>query len=139
LQAMEEGTVSIDGEEHALSEKFCVIATQNPYEQVGTNPLPESQLDRFAIGLTLEVQSRDIEKKILVMPDIRESLSIVAAVINDQQIQQWTQAAAACIVSDSLLEYVPDIMAKLTTQGAHISPRAGQDLVQLARVQAVFC
>ncbi len=138
LQAMEEKCVSLDGETFQLTDNFCVLATQNPYEQVGTNPLPESQLDRFTLGITLEIPSRELEKKILVMEDPRNYIHNIEQCLNQEDCDEFIKASTSCIVSDQLLEYVMDIMTYLRNQGAHVSPRSGQDLISLAKILAVI-
>ncbi len=138
LQAMEEKCVSLDGENFPLSENFCVLATQNPYEQVGTNPLPESQLDRFSLGITLEVPSRELEKKILIMDDPRDYIDKIDQCLSQDECDELVVRAKKCIVSDQLLEYVMDIMTALRNLGAHISPRSGQDLISLGKILAVI-
>lgn len=139
LQAMEEGAVTLDGQEHKLVNHFSVIATQNPYEQVGTHALPESQLDRFCLGLTLEMPSRELEKRILTMSDTREKVIELEACLPMDLVDQYFEYSLSCTTSEALLEYVLDILAALRRSGAHVSPRAGQDLITLARLQAIFC
>lgn len=139
LQAMEEGSVSLDGVEHKLANNFCVMATQNPYEQVGTHALPESQLDRFSVGITLQMPERELEKKILTMPDPREKMLALSQSIERSRVQALREESLAVKTSEALLEYVMDILVALRATGAHVSPRAGQDLIIVARQQAVFC
>lgn len=139
LQAMEEGAISMEGVEHNLASGFCVIATQNPYEQVGTHPLPESQLDRFTLGITLEMPERELEKKILVMADPREKILTLTQCLDRTQVNQLREASFKVVTSEPLLDYVLDLITALRRTGAHVSPRAGQDLITLARLQAVFC
>tara|TARA_R110000868_G_scaffold202649_4_gene450353 strand:+ start:4204 stop:5106 length:903 start_codon:yes stop_codon:yes gene_type:complete len=138
LQAMEERQVSIDNKNHGLPDQFCVLATQNPYEQVGTHPLPESQLDRFSLGITLELPSRDLEKKILVLEDPRDKIKELRACISKEFALELFNQAKQVVVSDQLLDYVLDLLQGLRKNGAHISPRAGQDLIVLAKMQAIF-
>ncbi len=138
LQAMEEKSVSLDGKTYDLSDKFCVVATQNPYEQVGTNPLPESQLDRFSLGITLDIPSRELEKKILIMEDPRSSIDQINQCLTDTDCKEFTAKSRDVIVSDQLLNYVMDIMTALRQKGAHISPRSGQDLMSTSKMMAAF-
>lgn len=139
LQAMEEKVVSIDAKEYELAKNFCVIATQNPYEQVGTHSLPESQLDRFSVGLTLDLPSRELEKIILMMDDPREDINNLKPSLNQSEVKKLYTNSQAVVTSDPLLEYILDVMNGLRQLGSHISPRAGQDLVVLAKMQALFC
>lgn len=74
LQAMEEKNVTVDGKTWVLKEPFIVLATQNPFEQIGTFPLPESQIDRFAMGLVLDFPEREYERQILKQDDPRKLL-----------------------------------------------------------------
>ena len=82
LEAMEERQVTVDGESHALPEPFFVVATQNPSHQVGTFPLPESQLDRFLMRIELGFPAPDAERKMLLGRDRRDLLADLPAVMD---------------------------------------------------------
>lgn len=91
LEAMEERQVSIDGKTRPLTPPFFVIATQNPLEQAGTYPLPESQLDRFTMRLSLGYPSEKSEKALLVGNSTRHSLSLVQPVLSTELLMQAQQ------------------------------------------------
>lgn len=139
LEAMAEEQVSIERETRALPKPFFVIATQNPLEHLGTFPLPESQLDRFLMRISIGYPDRDAERKILLGEVGRTRLSELGAVADWQSILAARKALAALHISDALLDYVLLLLAisrngEWLKQGA--SPRAGRDLIQAARAHA---
>jgi MoxR-like ATPase len=140
LEAMEERQVSVDGVTHALPEPFFVIATQNPFEQIGTHALPESQLDRFLMRLSLGYPSRRAERALLAGEDRRDMLQRLPALLDGTRLRALQQAAGAVTVSDALLDYVQALLAA-TRDGrwfVHgLSPRAGLALLRSARARAL--
>jgi MoxR-like ATPase len=140
LEAMEERQVSVDGVTHALPEPFFVIATQNPFEQIGTHALPESQLDRFLMRLSLGYPDRSAERALLAGEDRRDMLQRLPALLDATQLQALQQAAGAVTVSDALLDYVQALL-EATRDGrwfVHgLSPRAGLALLRAARARAL--
>jgi len=139
LEAMAEEQVSIQRETRVLPKPFFVIATQNPLEHLGTFPLPESQLDRFFMRISIGYPDREAERKILLGEAGRTRLSELAAIADWQSILTVREALAALHVSDALLDYVLTLLANSRNgewlkQGA--SPRAGRDLIQAARAHA---
>jgi len=140
LEAMEERQVSFDGVTHALPEPFFVIATQNPFEQIGTHALPESQLDRFLMRLSLGYPSRSAERALLAGEDRRDMLQRLPALLDGTQLRALQQAAGAVTVSDALLDYVQALL-EATRDGrwfVHgLSPRAGLALLRAARARAL--
>jgi MoxR-like ATPase len=140
LEAMEERQVSVDGVTHALPEPFFVIATQNPFEQIGTHALPESQLDRFLMRLSLGYPDRSAERALLAGEDRRDMLQRLPALLDATQLQALQQAAGAVTVSDALLDYVQALL-EATRDGrwfVHgLSPRAGLALLRTARARAL--
>ena len=140
LEAMEERQVSVDGVTHALPEPFFVIATQNPFEQIGTHALPESQLDRFLMRLSLGYPGRSAERALLAGEDRRELLQRLPALIDGPQLQALQQAVGTVTVSDALLDYVQALL-EATRDGrwfVHgLSPRAGLALLRAARARAL--
>jgi MoxR-like ATPase len=140
LEAMEERQVSVDGVTHALPEPFFVIATQNPFEQIGTHALPESQLDRFLMRLSLGYPSRRAERALLAGEDRRDMLQRLPALLDGTRLRALQQAAGAVTVSDALLDYVQALLAA-TRDGrwfVHgLSPRAGLALLRAARARAL--
>ena len=140
LEAMEERQVSADGETRPLPNPFFVIATQNPSDQLGTHPLPESQLDRFAMRLSLGYPAPAAERALLIGEDRRKALLALRPVINPAQWQQWQQRVDEIHVADSLLDYLQALLTatrdgRWFAQG--LSPRAGLSLLKLARARAL--
>lgn len=141
LEAMEERQVTTEGKTHSLPSPFFVIATQNPLEQLGTFPLPESQLDRFLMRISLGYPSRDAERKLLVGNGRRAAADALLPVISKQELQQLQSAALAVHVSDALLNYVQDLITATRNgqwfaQG--LSPRAGIALLRAAKTVALM-
>lgn len=106
LEAMEEGMVSVEGVRHALPQPFWVLATQNPLQQSGTYPLPESQLDRFLMRLSMGYPSAKAERALLNGEDRRELLRQTNAVLNATQIVQLQQLREQVFLSDTILDYL---------------------------------
>ena len=128
LEAMEEYQVSVDGNTRLLPEPFFVVATQNPADQIGTFPLPESQLDRFLMRLELGYPNEENERKLIVGEDRRAMLEDVDAVASPEALQALQRSAAKTHMSDPLIDYVqalvrqtresPDIDIGLSPRGA---------------------
>ena len=140
LEAMEEQQVSVEGQTSALPQPFFVIATQNPLEQVGTYALPESQLDRFLMRISLGYPSRDAERDLLASNGRRSVADSLPAVISPAQLQALQQQVLAVHASDALLNYVLDL-TEASRNGAWfvqgISPRAALALLRAAKAQAL--
>ena len=136
LEAMEEQQVTIEGETRGLGSPFFVIATQNPLEQYGTFPLPESQLDRFLMRIDLGYPDRTAEKKLLKSENVRDLLTGMSACIMSENVLEIQQRIGGVHISDALLNYIQDILA-FTRTSAHfhigLSPRAGMAIAQAAR------
>lgn len=109
LEAMEEGQVSIDGETHDLGEPFFVVATQNPQEFYGTYPLPESQLDRFLVRLSVGYPPPEVEREVLNRKKGVDPVKELKTVMTAAELSQVQQAADAVRIDDSLLDYVHEI------------------------------
>jgi len=140
LEAMEERQVSVDGQTLALPTPFFVIATQNPREQLGTHPLPESQLDRFAMRLSLGYPDAVAERSLLAGSDRRQALQTLQPVMTPESWLAWQSQVDAVHVADSLLDYVLALIhatrdGRWFAQG--LSPRAGLSLLRLARARAL--
>ncbi|MFT5756948.1 MAG: MoxR-like ATPase [Alteromonadaceae bacterium] len=136
LEAMEEGQVSIDGITHQLPQPFFVIATQNPLFHAGTYPLPESQLDRFMMRISLGFPSIDAEKEILKSRNHRELLQQLTPCITPEQLKNIQLMITDVHVSESILEYVIalcHISRQENSQMNPLSPRAGKALLAAAR------
>jgi MoxR-like ATPase len=110
LESMSERQVSIDGETHPLAAPFMVIATQNPYEFEGTYPLPESQLDRFLLRISLGYPSRDDELRILATHRDGEPVDRLEPALDGQQVVALQQAVREVRVSPEINEYLLDIV-----------------------------
>jgi len=136
LQAMEERKVTIDGRSFDLPKPFFIIATQNPQSQVGTYPLPESQLDRFMMRLTLGYPDSDSEKKILSGGDPRKRLEDLKSILSHNDIFDIQEKTDRIIASDALIQYVQNLLAFSRSRGSGLSPRAGLILLQAAKAWA---
>ena len=141
LEAMEEQQVSVENVTRALPRPFFVIATQNPSDQLGTYPLPESQLDRFLLRITLGYPDRAAERALLIGEDRREAITRLPAMMSHAELQQAQQSARAVHASDSLLDYVQALIAA-TRSGRWfvdgLSPRAGISLLRVAKARALM-
>ncbi len=141
LEAMEEHQVSVDNETRALPEPFFVIATQNPSDQLGTYPLPESQLDRFLLRITLGYPDRAAERELLAGGDRREQATRLEAVLPPPALKLAQQAVQAVRAAPPLLDYLQALIAA-TRSGAWfvqgLSPRAGIAVLRVARARALM-
>ena len=139
LEAMEEGQVTIDGNTHLLPVPFFVIATQNPQRQIGTYPLPESQLDRFLMRLELGFPGRRAEKEMLAGQDRRDLIRHLKPLVSAEQLLVWQQKVRELHVSDAVRDYILDLLEKsrqVDGAGAGLSPRAGLALQRCAQAWA---
>lgn len=141
LEAMEEKQVSSDGNTRALPEPFFVIATQNPVDQLSTNPLPEAQLDRFLMRLSLGYPDAAAELSVLRGEDRRDLLAALPPLLDTDSLLALQQAARAIHASDDLLAYVR-ALAEHTRHGAGLpyglSPRAALGLLAAGRAWALL-
>ena len=139
LEAMEEGQVSVEGETRPLPSPFFVIATQNPGDQIGAFPLPESQLDRFLLRIRLGFPEHQAERALLRGEDRRDLLAALAPVLTPAEFVEQQRAAKAVHVSDALLDYLQALVAASRNDGrfaAGLSPRAGLGLLRAAQAWA---
>ncbi|MEY4752435.1 MAG: hypothetical protein RJA44_110 [Pseudomonadota bacterium] len=141
LEAMEERQVSVDGQTRALPQPFFVIATQNPSEQLGTYPLPESQLDRFLMCITLGYPDPAAERELLAGGNRRELLRQLQPVLRPAELQELQALVPQVHASAALLDYVQALIQETRNgrwfrQG--LSPRAGLALLQVARARALL-
>lgn len=118
LEAMEENQVSQDGVTRLLPQPFFVIATQNPINQSGTYPLPESQLDRFLMCLSLGFPSAQAEREILLGQDRRAMLKEVSSLLNTQYLTQYRQLVNDIYLSEPVLDYLQKLVEQ-TRNGQH--------------------
>ena len=130
LQAMEENHVSADGVTYELPTPFFVIATQNPQHQIGTFPLPESQLDRFLMRIELGVPDRASERAMLLGMDRREMLKELKPVLPPEKLSEIQAAVRKVHASPALLDYLQDLLdASRQQHSTGLSPRAGLALL----------
>ncbi len=141
LEAMEERQVTVEGVTRPLPEPFFVIATQNPAHQIGTFPLPESQLDRFLMCIGLGYPDREAERELLRGADRRTMVHELAPGLTPEALARLQQAVGQVHVSDALIDYVQALVAH-TRQSpdyvAGLSPRAALALLQAARAWALL-
>jgi MoxR-like ATPase len=137
LEAMEERQVTVDGVTYPLPEPFFVVATQNPHEQIGTYGLPESQLDRFLMRVSLGYPDPSSERKVLLQADRREALHQMPAVLNAAEVLALQRAVREVHVGESVLDYIQALVARSRLQmSLGLSPRAAQGLLRAARAWA---
>ena len=141
LEAMEEKQVTIEGQTRPLPQPFFVIATQNPLDQIGTYALPESQLDRFLMRISLGYPDRDAERALLAGHDRRALVDALPSLLSSAELQALQQRVLAVHASEPLLDYVQDLIAATRNgqwfvQG--LSPRAGMAVLRTARAQAML-
>lgn len=139
LEAMEEKQVSVDGKTYRLPKPFLVIATQNPVEQLGTFPLPESQLDRFMMRLSMGYPVEDAERQLYFQGDRRGMLPALQAVCNAETLRQWQAQAMQTTFARQAADYVYRLVAATRQPGRFVlglSPRAGLAVVNAAKAWA---
>ena len=141
LEAMEEKQVTIEGQTRRLPQPFFVIATQNPLDQAGTYALPESQLDRFLMCISLGYPSRQAERQLLIGVDRRELVEALPSLLTVQELLELQQQVQAVHAADPLLDYLQDLMAATRSgqwfiQG--LSPRAGIAVLRAAKAHALL-
>ena len=141
LEAMEEHQVTAEGETRKLPEPFFVIATQNPMHQVGTFPLPESQLDRFLMRINLGYPDAKAERELLRGQERRDMIHELQPAMTAPQLMELQKAVPTMQVSDALLDYVQALINHTRhtprfTQG--LSPRAGVAILRAAQAWAMM-
>jgi len=141
LEAMEERQVSVDVTTYRLPDPFFVVATQNPFEQLGTFRLPESQLDRFLMRISLGYPDAIHERALLAEGDRRELLTGMPSALNPDSVRELQAAAQRVHVAPALIDYVQALLASTRRRidiQIGLSPRAGQGLVRAARAWALI-
>ncbi len=139
LEAMEERQVTIEGQTRALAKPFFVIATQNPLEQAGTFPLPESQLDRFLMRIEVGYPDRSSEHELLVEGGTRRDLANITPMLSPEDVVKYQQIVTCIHASDSLVRYIQDILDYTRSSPEFymgLSPRAGLYMLNAARAWA---
>ena len=141
LEAMEEHQVTADGETMKLPEPFFVIASQNPSHQIGTFPLPESQLDRFLMRIKLGYPDKTAERALLKGEDRREMIARITTAMSVEELTTLQRDVTKVFVSDALVDYVQALILH-TRDSAHfemgLSPRAGVALLRAAQSWALM-
>jgi len=140
LEAMEERRVTVDGVTNTLPEPFLVIATQNPVEQAGTYPLPDSQMDRFIIRTGIGYPPGDIEKGIIRYGSIRDEIKNITPIVRIEDITEARQAVRDHVfLSEKVVDYIFAVVAKTRNHPlviAGISTRGGINLAEAAKANA---
>jgi len=139
LEAMAEGQVTVDGRTHALPKPFFVIATQNPLDLTGTYPLPDSQLDRFLLRISIGYPSAAEERRLLIEPNRRELLAGMPSLLDPDALLSLIGRTSELHVSDPILDYIQALVAATREHAAvraGLSPRAALALIQTARAWA---
>lgn len=141
LEAMEEHQVTVDGQTYPLAAPFFVIATQNPVYQIGTFPLPESQLDRFLLRLEMGYPDPVLERELLTGQDRRDLLAALPPMLSPQQLLLMQTMVPRVHASDALLDYVQAII-RYTRESPHfesgLSPRAAIAMLRAAQAWALI-
>lgn len=138
---MEEKQVTVEGETRPLPQPFFVIATQNPHDQLGTHALPQSQLDRFLMRISLGYPDRAAERELLTGGDRRDIVDALPSLLSAPELRQLQQRVQAIHTAAPLLDYLQDLMAATRSgrwfvQG--LSPRAGLAVLRAAKAQALL-
>ncbi|MFP4080334.1 MAG: AAA family ATPase [Ectothiorhodospira sp.] len=140
LEAMEEQQVTVEGVTRPLPDPFFVIATQNPQEQIGTFPLPESQLDRFLMRIHMGYPDHAAERSLLRGRDRRDRLEDLSPRITETQLVDLQRGVLRVHVSEALLDYLQALIAHTREPGLYqtgFSPRAGLALMRAAQAWAL--
>lgn len=141
LEAMEEHQVTAEGATHALPDPFFVIATQNPSYQIGTFPLPESQLDRFLMRLELGYPDRNAERALLQGESRRDMIAALEPTLSIADLKDLQRAASGIHAADALFDYIQALVDYTRTSGlfaSGLSPRAAIALLAAARAWALI-
>ncbi len=139
LEAMEEHQVTVEGTTYDLPQPFFVIATQNPSHQIGTFPLPESQLDRFLMRIKLGYPDKQAERELLVGSHRHNLIDALSVQLQPSQLAEIQQQVSKVHVSSALLDYLQDIIAYTRESSEYhcgLSPRAGIALLSAAKAWA---
>lgn len=141
LECMEERQVTIDGDTYALESPFLVIATQNPIENHGTFPLPEAQLDRFMMKVSMGYPSVEEETEILRRFSVRDPLPTLQPVLDREQLARLRSLVPQVMIGDDLLRYLLAIVSatrKHSEIGSGVSPRGSLQLAKAAQARALL-
>lgn len=141
LEAMAEGQVTVDGTTHTLPAPFFVVATQNPVDFAGTFPLPDSQLDRFMLRMSLGYPDREAERAMLAAIDRHHLLESLGPCLSPAEVAELRAATTRVLASTALVDYVQRLLEASRAHGeirVGLSPRAGLALLAAARAHALI-
>jgi len=141
LEAMSERQVTIEGETHPLPRPFMVIATQNPIEHHGTYPLPDSQLDRFLMSVSMGYPGVDDERKILSRRRVDPMAADFGSVMDAEEVRAWQDRVEAVMMAPEIVDYILEITGRSRNHGRlrlGVSPRGSLDLKQAAKAAALL-
>ncbi len=141
LESMAEGQVTVDGQTHTLSQPFFVVATQNPLDLAGTFPLPDSQLDRFMLRVSLDYPDAAAERALLTGSDRRDLLAQLTPQLDAAGLAALARQAQSVTASSALLDYLQALLAASRRHAdvrVGLSPRAGLALLSAARAWALL-
>ena len=141
LEAMAERQVTVDGQTHALPDPFFVVATQNPLDLAGTFPLPDSQLDRFMLRVSLDYPDASAERELLIGTDRRDLLTHLTPQLDAPSLAALNRQTKSITVSPALLDYLQALLAASRRHPeirVGLSPRAGLSLLAAARAWAML-
>lgn len=137
LQAMEEREVSVENLHFKLSDSFCVIATQNQLDNIGTHSLPESQLDRFCISMSLGINSREVEKRIITRPF--NFVNDISVSLTQEESNRIKEKAQEVYISEECFDFILELVDQVRAQThKHISIRASQDIVKMSKMMGII-
>ena len=140
LEAMAEQQVTVDGRTHPLPAPFFVVATQNPLDLAGTYPLPDSQLDRFMLRISLDYPSREAERELLTSTNRQELIATLKPCMSADDIHALRQFIGNVVASPALIDYLQALIGATRSHAdirIGLSPRAGLALLAAARAQAL--
>jgi MoxR-like ATPase len=141
LEAMAEQQVTVDGRTHPLPAPFFVVATQNPLDLAGTYPLPDSQLDRFMLRISLDYPSREAERELLMSTNRQELIATLKPSMSADDIHALRQHVGSVVASPALIDYLQSLVVATRSHAdirIGLSPRAGLALLAASRAQALL-
>ncbi len=138
LEAMEESQISVDGTTYPMAEPFFVMATQNPVESYGTFPLPEAQLDRFFMKISLGYMTRDQEMDVISRGSSTDILNTLQVVLTPDEIRQMKSEVSEVTVSEDVLGYMMDIIEKTRTESRFVTGVSTRGAIALYKASQGF-
>ena len=138
LEVMEEKQISVDGTSYKMTEPYMVMATQNPIESYGTFPLPEAQMDRFFMRLSLGYMTREQEISVLRRPDSRQLLECIQPIVSVEEILALRTGFAEVRVSDDVVGYIMDIVERTRTDEMVVNGVSTRGSLALYRASQIY-